>query len=36
MDAVLWLLANDVDPQKIHWVRLRQLDSEQVNIQPGD
>ena len=23
MDAVLWLLANDVDPQKIHWVRPR-------------
>jgi len=37
MDAVLWLLANDVDPQKIHWVRPR--DSwilNRANIQPGE
>ena len=37
MDAVLWLLANDADPQKIHWVRPR--DSwilNRANIQPGE
>ena len=37
MDAVLWLLANDVDAQKIHWVRPR--DSwilNRTNIQPGE
>ena len=37
MDAVLWLLANDVDPQKVHWVRPR--DSwilNRANIQPGE